>query len=310
MTQPTLLVTGARGFIGRALLRRIASEGFDQKYRVICLASQPMGQLPTILDGRGEQGLYRFQASDFESAGVDRVTHVIHLGAYTPKSGSAANDVNGSVANILNTRYLVENLPGAPARFLFASTIDVYAPGEGPVREECPCEPSSLYGHSKLFCEIMLRALLDDRTLQVLRIGHVYGPGEGAYRKFIPETIRRLLQGEPPRLTITGSEQRAFIHVDDCCRMIIAALESPPDLGPITVASSRHVRLAEVAELLCQIAEEESGKRLQPQPAPDQTEGRDVIFDVGKMERHLGLEQVALEEGLRDEFRFFAAELP
>jgi nucleoside-diphosphate-sugar epimerase len=109
-------------------------------------------------------------------------------------------------------------------------------------------------------------------------------------------------------MTTTGSEQRALIHVDDCCRMILRALECPSGLGPITVASSRQVRLAEVAELLCEIAEEETGKRLQPEAAPDQTSGHDVIFDVGKMERHLGVERVQLEEGLREEFRSFAAE--
>ena len=51
---------------------------------------------------------------------------VLHIGAFTPKSGIEANDINKSNANIFNTKYLLDNLPNFPEKFIFLSTLDVY----------------------------------------------------------------------------------------------------------------------------------------------------------------------------------------
>ena len=60
------------------------------------------------------------------------------------------------------------------------------------------CNPINLYGASKLFGEALARAFAGRSGTEhvALRLGHVYGPGEGSYLKLIPETIRRVLAGE------------------------------------------------------------------------------------------------------------------
>ena len=304
--QPVLLVTGASGFIGRTLLGHIASS-IPLRFRVVLLSSRGGGACETVSDMRDGRGLYRFTPDHFHQAGIDKIDAVIHLGAFTPKSGAEANDVGGSVANILNTRHLLENLPSSPQRLVFASSLDVYAPNLRPLREEDCCEPHSLYGQSKLFCERMLEGVTAPETiLQILRIGHTYGAGEEAYRKFIPETIRRLVAGEPPYLSTTGEEKRAFIHVDDCCRMILAALELEEPAGPVNIVSSEPRGLLEIASLLCRISQGFGTPPLTPFIAPGAKPGQDFVPDGAKMQRLLGRETVSLQEGLHREFEYMA----
>ena len=311
MTRPTLLVTGASGFIGRALLEKIPTE-LDDSYRIVLLSSRENPEWATVPDGRGADHLYTFTAADFVKRGFPTVDFVIHLGSFTPKSASEADDVPRSLSNISNTRHLLLNLPNAPRRIVFASSIDVYGRADGPITEERSCEPSTLYGLSKLFCERMLTAMLkqpryDETTLQIVRIGHTFGPGEQEYRKFIPETIRRLLAGSGPHFFTDGSEKRSFIHVSDCCRLILAALKSPADVGPINIASSTATELETVARHLCRIHRECRGETVQPTFEPEPRKGADAVIDTSKMEKHLGRPAISIEVGLRDEYSRMAS---
>ncbi|MEA3015131.1 MAG: hypothetical protein QOD42_3676 [Sphingomonadales bacterium] len=303
--RPVLLVTGATGFIGRALLRQIEQSGLRQSCRVLLVASRPIPGWEVLEDKRRD-GLYSFSERDFADLEVEAVQSIIHLGAFTPKSGASANDVDGAFANIANTRHLVGNAPGSgSARFVFLSSIDVYGRSIDPVTEEHICRPETLYGRSKLFCEQLLEALsaqAEIGELQVLRIGHTYGAGEESYRKFIPETVRRILNGEGAHFFTTGEERRSFIHVDDCARMILAGLTSPGDIGPITVASRHRATLREVADQLAEAAAEATGRKPVHTEQPEIARGDDVVFEVAKMERWLGLEHVPLGDGLREEF--------
>jgi nucleoside-diphosphate-sugar epimerase len=307
VSRSALLVTGASGFIGRTLLDTIRREALDRSYRVVLLSSQVVPGWETVADGRGNDGLYRFSAEDFFGRDIDAIDSVIHLGAFTPKDAKEAEDVAGSIANIHNARHLVVNLPSAPRRIVYASSIDVYGAAQGSITEEFSCRPRSLYGISKLFCEGMLASLLTEprysgTSLQVVRVGHTYGTGEEKYRKFIPETIRRLLRGDAPHFFTDGSEKRSFIHVEDCSRLILAALDGPADVGPINIASETALPLKVIADELCRIHAENGGSATAPTFEPKPAKGSDIVFDVAKMERYLGRPKVGIKEGLRSEY--------
>lgn len=307
----SILVTGASGFVGRALLAHIARNRLAGRARVVALSSAPVEGVTTLVVPRSAEGLYQFGGAEFADAGLARVEEVIHLGAFTPKSGNEANDAARCTANIVNTKAVLDALPGGLERLVFASTLDVYAAGTGPIAEESEVYPSTLYGMSKLYCEKMLTAMaaegtLGTATLQILRLGHIYGPGEDAYRKFIPATIRRMLDGGSPRVTTDGSERRSFLHIDDCCRMILAALRLPAGVGPVNVASGTPRSVADIARVLAEIGSDVIGRHIEVEFAGNGCAGVDLVFDVAKMERHLGTEAVRLETGLREEFEWFA----
>lgn len=308
----TVVVTGASGFIGRALLEVARQERWRGRYRFVALSSRaPVGH-EWIDDQRDAVGAYAVTAEDFRSSGITAVDHVIHLGAFIPKHGSEANDVPRSISNISNIPRLLGSLPSSVRSFVFASSIDVYGPAQGMLREDGPCCPATLYGVSKLFGERALEALIATDAyagtrLQILRLGHTYGPGEEAFRKFIPEAIRKLQSGEPAAFTASGDERRSFIYIEDCCEMILKALELDADEGPINVASAKSYTLRQVADELCAIHRQETGVEVRPTWGKPATGGSDVIPDVGKMERLLGEEHTALRDGLRQEYEHFAS---
>ena len=118
-------------------------------------------------------------------------------------------------------KLLTSNLPNIK-NFVFFSTVDVYG-YNSLISEETNLSPSSLYGHSKLYCEQMISSWAAQKKIchQILRIGHVYGEGEEKYKKIIPVTMQRLLSNIPLQMYGDGSEIRSFIYIQDVVNAVI-----------------------------------------------------------------------------------------
>lgn len=288
-----ILLTGGNGFVGKRLINMLTLERPND--RLFLLSSSVISGFQCILHKN-----YTFSIQDFLSAGLDSVDCIIHLGAYTPKSSSDANHIDSSISNIVNTRYLLQHLPSKPKKFIFISTLDVY--GECDViDEESPVAPSGLYGQSKLFCEMMLESYCKEEgiVLQILRLGHIYGPGEDAYQKLIPNSIRSILNGNTPVIYSDGTELRSFLYIDDCCRMIISAIDLDDSKGIINIVSPHAYSVIEIMNMIIKI----SGYDLVVNVLHQPNKTRNFIFSADKMHNCLGYEQVSLEEGLRKEYR-------
>jgi hypothetical protein len=78
------------------------------------------------------------------------------------------------------------------------TTIDVYEKSDQIISENNPTNPETLYGFSKLYCEKMIEnwANANNKIVQILRLGHVYGPGEGLFKKIIPVTMQKIKANE------------------------------------------------------------------------------------------------------------------
>ncbi|HWR45844.1 NAD(P)-dependent oxidoreductase [Sporomusa sp.] len=291
-----ILVTGATGFIGTALLECLRDHTKSTGDQIVLLSSCDVDGYTCI-----KHRNYTFTMNDFLVKGVEFVDIVFHLGAFIPKEIQDANNINQCFSNIEGTKHLCDNLPSLPKRFIFASTVDVYAP-QSPLDEATPIQPVTLYGQSKLYCEHMLEswAVQKGVVLQVLRIGHIYGVGEEAYKKIIPQTIKGLIQGHPPCIFTSGREKRSFMHVSDCCRLLWKAAQLNTYDGPINLASGRALSILELVNMLMEI----SGTGLKPIVENRDLPTRDYVFNTAKMERLLGAETLNLENGLREEYAY------
>lgn len=291
----TLLITGSTGFIGQNLLKFIESK-FENKYNIVLLSSSMHDKYKTVLHKN-----YSFVKNDFEEQGIKNIDIIIHVGAFTPKSSSEANDIEKSNANIFNTNYLLKNLPALPSKFIFLSTIDVYGKIESIIDEAYFPNPISMYGWSKLYCEKMIEnwAAHNQVIFQILRVGHIYGKGEEAYKKVIPVTIQKLKDGKSPQIFGTGDEKRSFLHVDDVCYLIIKSISLEKYEGVINLCSSKSYTIKEIVEMLINI----SKKDLTIDYVETQNRGIDFVFDTPKMNRLLGCETVLIEDGLKDEYQ-------
>lgn len=295
----TVLVTGATGFIGKHLVDRLVAE----KAQVWVLVRQPTNLLPAEAH-QVISALEQLDVSVWRSHGVPAFDVIYHLGAYIPKDNSAANDLERIYfTNIVGTRQLLNTLNGLPARVVFASTIDVYASIEdgSKLSEQSPVGPASLYGSSKLFNESYVSQWAKQKGVSavILRYGHIYGPGEEAYKKLIPETIRRLLSGVSPVLYGDGNAVRDLLYVEDAVEATIRASCLPiANEGPINIVRGESVSIRVIVETLVKLVGFDGGVTYRG----DLPQGRNLCFDNTRMLSLLGQWPfVPLDIGLQQE---------
>ena len=290
-----ILLTGASGFIGKHLLAELIQE--FGKDHILALTSTPVTEANYLLHNG-----YNFEADYFIKSGYGtQIDTIIHAGAYTPKSSKQANDVVKCNSNIITAdKLLSADLPNLK-KIIYLSTLDVYGPAEV-ISESSLVQPGSLYGESKLYIEKMIIAWANanNKVHQILRVGHVYGPGEQAYQKIIPLTIKKLLQDQPLQIWGTGKEIRSFIYIEDVVKAIINAMKLSINSGIINLVSSQKITIAALVYKLIAL----SGKSIVPEVVPVDVPRRDFVFDNHKMKDLLFSNETSLDEGLLQEWTY------
>ena len=281
----TALVTGGTGFIGRRLVAALRK--IDDLRLLLVSRRDPQ------LKVRGqwiEGSLEELTPDTWQSIGVDKIDVVFHLGAFIPKSSTRANDVEPCYrSNLEGTRRLLESLPASIGSIVFASTVDVYgaAGDDSPISEESPVAPLSIYGASKVFGEQMIRDYAEHADIRsaILRIGHVYGPGEEEFAKLIPTVIQRVLSGRPPLIYGTGEELRDFLFVDDAAEAILRSARAPEKhIGPLNVVSGQSTSIRQIVQMIIDL----SGYGGTIDQRETDSVGRSLRCDAGMMRRVLG----------------------
>jgi len=136
---------------------------------------------------------------------------------------------------------------------------------------------------------------------QVLRVGHVYGPGEEKYMKVIPVMLRNAIFGKNIQQFGDGEEFRSFIYITDVVEAIIKAIELDEYVGPINIVSEEKIRIRELIAKIISI----SKKDLTIEKKEVANPPRNLVFDNSKMKEYLITPGVKLDEGLKIEYDYF-----
>jgi nucleoside-diphosphate-sugar epimerase len=289
-----ILVTGVSGFIGKKLLTALVKEHGAQ--HILALTSKPTSECPYLLHHD-----YTFEKDYLIKSGYESIHTILHVGAFTPKSASEVNDWIRCSSNITNTQKLLQLELPQLNKFIFLSTVDVYGKAEM-IAENSPTEPASLYGNSKLYCEKMISSWAKNhhKLLHLLRVGHIYGPGEEAYQKLIPATIQKLLANQSLQMWGTGNEIRSFLFIDNLIGAILKSVIIDSDIGIVNLVGSEKITVRELTELLREI----SGVNALIETVATTVEGRSLIFDNSKMQRELGQFEIPIRQGLTEEWEY------
>ena len=247
-----VLVTGADGFIGSHLTRRLAGDGAE----VHALTVESGGYPRRLLDLRGSIAVHEGNLTD--RSALDAVVrasqprYVFHLGAYT-HVGKSWQRVGESIqANVQGTVNLLQALADAGyERFVNTGTSEIYGDIAVPFREDAVVNPISPYAVSKYaaerFCRLFQRS--HGWPIVMLRPFNAYGPAQSPDR-VIPEIIVRGLRKE--ELAMTQARQtREFNHVADLVDGFILAATTPDVEGEIiNLGCGEDISMRDVATLI------------------------------------------------------------
>lgn len=229
-----VLVTGAYGFVGNAVVRRLAEAGHDTVVLTHRPADAPVPELPVSQVFHGD-----IRDTKALRAALDGVQAVCHLAALTRVRESFERPEEYQAVNAGGTVALLDALAASSAGLeaptvILGSTAAVYgAPEQQPIGEDTVPAPSNPYGTSKLAADDALRARAKVGAIKAVSLrcfnisGAVSGVGDADESRIIPKAVA-VAAGRYPHLEMNGDGDaiRDFVHVDDLARAYVLALEA------------------------------------------------------------------------------------
>ena len=205
-TNKQIVVSGASGFIGRALTRLLLAEGYSvvaiYRKHEIPFDSENLIKIKADLNNR--EDLLKLKKY------VDQSFAFIHLAGIIPKSSLSSEEdllknieMNHQLGNILNDEI----------HFVFVSTVDINKNGS-----------SGAYEKSKLESENQFKKLFkrNPSNLCILRLSHTYGPGDSS-QKIINRLIRHTIIRDQVKI-YGADESRDYVYIDDVCWTLIGLI--------------------------------------------------------------------------------------
>lgn len=248
-TAKRVLITGATGFVGANLARRLLSDGHEVHALV-----RPGYRSWRIESIRDDLRLHALDMTDAEavsravaSVRPEWVFHLAVHGAY-----SSQTDIREMIAtNIVSTVNLVEAcLQAGFESFVNTGSSSEYGFKDHPPSETDWLEPNSAYAVTKASAALYCRMIAQTRHVNIttLRLYSVYGAYEEPTR-LIPTLIARGLRGELPPL-VNPDIARDFVYADDVNDACLRAAQSSPAFGAVyNVGSGAQTTLREVVEV-------------------------------------------------------------
>jgi nucleoside-diphosphate-sugar epimerase len=295
----TVLVTGASGFIGRAVSRRLQAAGA----RVSCVSRRAEPE-PGPWDRWWQVDLANIADVRrlFAGAKPDLVFHLAGITSATRGIESVLPILHANLVPAVNLLVAAGEYP--VERLVLTGSLEEPEPdGTWPVA-------SSPYAASKFGAGVYMRMChaLYATPAVWLRLFMVYGPAQADVRKLIPYVTRALLRGEAPALS-DGKRAIDWIYIDDVAEAFLAAgLQEGVEGHTIDIGSGQLVTVREVVERLVQTV----NPALQPQfgSVPERRLEQMRVADVQRTAERLGWRATtSLGEGLRQTVDWYRHEV-
>src|SRR5215216_4845960 len=232
------LVTGGSGFIGSAVVDRLASSG----HQVTVVDDLSTGRRENLADALAS-GQVDLAGPDLAGIVAEARPEVVyHLAAQIDVRRSVADPLHDARVNVLGTIALATvALEAGCRRLVFASSGGtVYGepdPGALPIDETYPPRTTNPYGVSKRSAEDYLASFADLHGLEPvsLRLGNVYGPRQDPHGEagVVAIFCNRLLAGEPVTIFGDGRQTRDYVFVKDVVDAFVAGGAHPDAPGAL-----------------------------------------------------------------------------
>jgi len=308
-----LLVTGGAGFIGSNFVRRAMKKSLSGIDSITVLDALTYAGIKENLDPVTGQGDFRFVEGNIcdealVASLLAEVDAVVNFAAESHVDRSINSAAEFVEANVAGVQVLLDAIQasGRKIRFVQVSTDEVYGSiKSGSWDENSPLLPNSPYSASKAGGELLARAYHRTHEMDVVitRCSNNYGPYHFP-EKLIPLFITNLLEGKKVPVYGNGKNVRDWLHVDDHCRGIHAALMNGKSGEVYNIGGGRELTNLEITHLILEAmgADESSIEYVEDR------KGHDLRYSVDwtKINRELGYEpQVKFEDGLRETIEWY-----
>jgi UDP-glucuronate decarboxylase len=306
-----ILVTGGAGFLGSHLCERLLS----QKHEVVCLDN--------FFTGRRRNLHPYLENPDFELVRHDvvepimlEVDRIYHLACPASPVHYQYNPVKTIKTNVLGTHNMLGLAKRTRARFLLASTSEVYGdPRVHPQTEDYwgnvnPIGIRSCYDEGKRVAETFTMDYHRQSRVDVriVRIFNTYGPRMLADDgRVVSNFIVQALKGDDITMYGDGSQTRSFCYVEDLVDGLVRMMEVEGFNGPVNLGNPREFTILDLAKKIIAMTGSRSKIVQKPLPSDDPTQRQP---DITLARQKLGwLPKVDVDEGFKVTIDYFRKEL-
>jgi CDP-glucose 4,6-dehydratase len=310
----TYLVTGAAGFVGRALSLRLMQQG----HRVVAIArdEEPPKGCTVIHGSVTDPEVVRRAAARFELDGA------FHLAAHAKVEECARDPLGTWESNVRGTYIFLEEMRRYSRLPIVVATSDHaygnHHVGDDPSMEGDPfVGGGGYYDTSKSCADMIAQAYMRDGCdVRTVRCGNIYGPGDTDLSRAVPAFINDVLRNRAIEIRSDGQAVREYLYIDDAVDgyLAVAGDETslPPGLqtpsGAYNFAGDAAINVIELAEQVIRAGYSCGyGRGPEPKILRERTgDIRQIRLDTGKARHRLLWKPcVGIKEGLERTFEWW-----
>jgi CDP-glucose 4,6-dehydratase len=300
-------VTGARGFAGSWVAKRLLADGAE----VVSFdldSSRPSGLVLQGIDGEvadvtGDVMDGALLARVMEENSIETVFHLAAQAIVGEANRSPMPTFETNIGGTMNV--LDASRRAGVQRVIVASSDKAYGAHEQlPYTEDAALEPVYPYDVSKAAADLIARSFGkgSGMSVAVTRFANIYGGGDLNFSRLIPEAVTAVLDGRPPVIRSDGSPERDYLYVEDAARAyveidaLIARGEGDGEAFNAGWSEPHSVR--EVVDLICDLSEADVEPNYEGAGVPEGEIDRQYL-DSTKLREATGWKpEVELREGL------------
>lgn len=304
------LVTGGAGFIGSHLIDSLLKDDFE----VICVDNLISGKKSNVAQHE-KSGAFTFIEADVskDKLGLKDIDYIFHLASPASPVDYQNYPLETALANSTGTLKMLELAKSQSAKFLLASTSEVYGdPLEHPQKETYwgnvnSFGPRSCYDESKRFAEALTYIFLneDEVDARIIRIFNTYGPrmrkNDG---RVISNFINQALKNKPITVYGKGDQTRSFCYVSDMVDGIKKAMFTDDTKGEIfNLGNPEEYTIIDLAQKIKKKLNSKSEITFKKLPKDDPMQRKP---DITKAKEKLNWEpRVSVDEGLENSVDYY-----
>ncbi|HYM15520.1 MAG TPA: NAD-dependent epimerase/dehydratase family protein [Dehalococcoidia bacterium] len=305
-----VLVAGGAGFIGSHVCEKLIARGHE----VVCLDNLLTGRLENLAAFEAHPR-FSFIREDVSRAPMLEADLVLHLASPASPRQYQRFAIETMLANSAGTHRLLGIAADTGARFVFASTSEVYGdPLEHPQGETyrgnvSPNGPRACYDEAKRFGEALTFEYRRKRGVNatLVRIFNTYGPRmDPDDGRVVPAFAVAALEGRPLPVAGDGRQTRSFCYVSDLVQaLLLVALDPAADGEVFNIGNDREVTVLELARSVAREAGHPGHLTFGPAAADDPSRR---CPDLTRIRQRYGWQPtISLAEGLRETLAWFRA---